>query len=131
MIDENITAIETFRGDRGEIHKIFRENLYQNFHTKEIYKLKITPNNQRDWIQHSASTLLLTVTEGAVLLATKDSNFKDIFELKLGEGKPQLVRVNPGTWFLITTHDSQGASVLIIVNQVHDPAEVIHKSSVV
>ena len=131
MIDENITAIESFCGDRGEIHKIFREDLYQNFHTKEIYKLKITPSNKRDWIQHSASTLLLTVTEGAITLATKDSNFKDIYELKLGEGKPQLVRVNPGTWFLITTNDSQGASVLVIVNQAHDPAEVIHKSNVV
>ena len=131
MIDKNINDIEIYLGERGEIHKIFRDDLNQNFLTKEIYRLKITPNNNRDWIQHNKSTLLLTVTEGAAILSTKDSYFEDILKLELSEEKPMLIRVNPGTWFLITTQNSQGASVLVIADQLHDPAEVSHKSIVV
>ena len=128
MIDSNLKNAEIISGERGVVAKIFKEGSEGDFQAREIYLLKISLLNERDWIQHRSTTLIITVTEGKVELRTRDPNFENQVEFILSGEKAELFIAKPGSWFHIAAADSRRATVMIIADQIHDPDEVSHRS---
>ena len=128
MINSKLKTAEIISGKRGIVAKIFKEGSEGDFQAREIYLLKISLLNERDWIQHRSTTLIITVTEGKVKLRTRDPNFENQVEFILCGEKTETFIAKPGTWFYIATADSHWATVMIISDQIHDPNEVSHRS---
>tara|TARA_B100000242_G_C43037256_1_gene483630 strand:+ start:741 stop:1160 length:420 start_codon:yes stop_codon:yes gene_type:complete len=92
----------------------------------EIYFSKINYKKIKAWKMHTQITLNLVVPFGNVEFAFLDNNgtFKTIF---IGDKNYKRVTIPPGIWHGFKGHNREFSIIASIIDQVHDPNEIVRK----
>ena len=119
-----VKKYKVVKNDRGNIYKILNQFDSSDHVKGDLYISQIRSNEVKAWRKHKIYKTILVAVSGVVQLKCINENRKILLDKELSLESGSYVQVDPGVWYGFKGVSSMSASIMALINGVHEENEV-------